>query len=334
MHTPVMLKEVLRLINDYVSKQSENNISIVDLTLGYGGHSGAIFNLLKEALLDSCLISLDWDNEAINSVLKENKENLAGVAVFNKATGVLEVEYKGVDNLITKWWLIKSNFAYISDVIKQIKNQGLCDLSNKSDVMLADLGVSSPQLDNPQRGFSFKANNGVLDMRMDPDTYTVNASDLLNVLSIKELERLFINTVGMSKSVAKNLALEIVRAREDKPFGDNDDIKRIKNIAKRLNTIRYGARKRLNPATLVFLALRIATNMEYQNIISLMETMPKLLKDKGLGLVIGFHSGEWSLLKQDWRGLELIDVIEPLSKEIESNPRSRSAKLFVYRNHA
>ncbi len=189
-----------------------------------------------------------------------------------------------------------------------------------------DLGVSSFHYDAFERGFSFQRGEAELDMRLDPKSQAVKASDLLNVLSISQLRQLF-ETV-MSKSESINLAKKVDEARKSKRFETVGDVLRL-----------FGERdkRKTHPATKMFLALRIAVNDELgakqEGIVGVFGSLGK----GGRLLVITFHSKEDALVKEIFRNLEEKAIgrivtrhaIVPGQDEVTKNPRARSAQLRV-----
>ena len=330
MHTPVLLKEVL----DYAKQVKRlGGTMYVDVTCGYGGHSYSIYKYLKGdegSQGSSIVLSLEWDPVAIEYLLSEYRGAITDYLEFDHLQHRFVKHSKFVDQYTIRWILVRSNFAYLDEVLKGLTAFGV---PNSIDFLLADLGVSSPQLADKERGFSFAA-SGVLDMRMAPDQYHVRAADLLNFLSEGELVRLFVDNVGMPRSMAKALAWHIVKERSQRRFGGKDDIDRIKRIVSIVKPVRRGAKKRLNPATLVFLALRIAVNMELEHLRRLIHISGQLLSKMGIALFIGFHSAEWAILASvpSEAGLKLLEVKVPSSDEVRANIRSRSAKMYVFRH--
>ena len=189
------------------------------------------------------------------------------------------------------------------------------------DGIVADLGVSSPQLDTPERGFSFR-HSAPLDMRMD-STQSLTAAEIINHWQEKQLADIFFQ-YGEER-FSRRIARQIVRER---PFKDTTDL--AKSIARAVPAkYRYG---RINPATRVFQALRIAVNQELPSLESFLEQAPHWLKPEGIIAIISFHSLEDRIVKHRFRDCELLEVItkKPLvaqKDEQKLNPRSRSAKL-------
>ena len=261
--------------------------SYLDLTAGYGGHARAFLNRTDNYL---------------NSVLVDRDENAI------KTLG--DLAEKGVT-------LIHKDFVSAAqDLVKQ---------GRKFDVILADLGVSSPQLDRAERGFSFRF-DGPLDMRMD-DTTEMTAADIINHASVDELVRLITLYGEETRSRAMHIAKAIVAHRP---------MTRTSELAELIErTVGRGGLKR-HPATRTFQALRIEVNQELQQVKDVLPLLPQLLNPGGRVGIISFHSLEDRLVKhffkeQSEAGYEA-ELMIPDKKLILGttdvhNPRSRSAKL-------
>src|SRR3989344_5180974 len=261
----------------------------LDCTLGDGGHS---IEIIKRG---GKVVGIDTDPEA----LERARNRLQGA-------GYSEQDFK----------LIQGNFRDIKNLIIQTET--------KFAGVLFDLGVSSLQLEAPNRGFSF-GKEGALDMRMDPNLQ-VQAKDLLKVLSRKELYELFKNLGEEKYSWA--LANALVSARE---ITTTTELKRL------VENVVGGRNERIHPSTRVFQALRIAVNSELD---SLSEALPQALEDldkNGCIVVISFHSLEDRIVKnlfQRWKSEGMGEVITkkpvmPSKMEVDENPRSRSAKMRI-----
>jgi 16S rRNA (cytosine1402-N4)-methyltransferase len=262
----------------------------LDLTAGYGGHARRILDK-TENYADSVLV--DRDSYAI-AKLSEFAE-------------------KGVR-------LLHTDFV---SAARQLVGEG-----KQFNVILVDLGVSSPQLDMSERGFSF-TNNGPLDMRMDV-RQEVSAQTLVNTASKDELERI-IRTYGEEPTgFARRVAQAIVTNR---PLTTTEELAELIKLQVR------GKWKKIHPATRTFQALRIAVNEELRQIEEVLPLVPQLLKPGGRIGIISFHSLEDRLIKQYFNeeknaGYEAtLEILtkKPLSGDIYDvhNPRSRSAKLRV-----
>ncbi|HVS86654.1 MAG TPA: 16S rRNA (cytosine(1402)-N(4))-methyltransferase RsmH [Candidatus Acidoferrum sp.] len=283
-HTPVMLDEVL----EWLRIKPEG--TYIDATLGAGGHSAAIAQKLANG--NGRLISLDRDAQALE---------LAGERL------------KGFGKKVT---LVHGAFSRIAEVVQEL---GIPPV----DGVLADLGVSSMQLDQAGRGFSFRE-AGPLDMRMD-DSEEITAGEIVNRWQEKELADLLYREADERDS--RRIARAIVRAR---PLRDTAH----------LATVVAGARKqwgrqRLHPATKTFLALRIAVNREMEELGQFLFRTPATLSSGGRWVVLSYHSREDRLVKHAFQEGErqgtlrvlTKHVIRPSELEMAANPRSRSAKL-------
>ena len=194
--------------------------------------------------------------------------------------------------------------------------------------ILFDLGVSSYQLDTPERGFSFRY-DAPLDMRMNQDL-AVTAKDLVNGLGKKELTLLF-TTLGEEKAALK-LAQKIVDARKVKPITTTTELANL--ISKTVP-----ANGRIHPATKVFQALRMAVNGEREELKTALPAALRHLAPAGVLAVISFHSLEDAIIDDFFRDTPTLTPLTPApigasSSEIRANPRSRSAKLHVGRYNA
>jgi 16S rRNA (cytosine1402-N4)-methyltransferase len=268
--------------------------SYLDVTAGYGGHAKAI--LAKTAAYQKAVL-IDRDSDAI-SVLKGH---------FAK---------EGVR-------IIHQDFLSASKL--------LADEGQSFDMILADLGASSPHFENPERGFSFRI-SGPLDMRMDL-RQSLTAADIVNFASEAELVRIFKEFGEEPK--AKRIAREIVRQR---PLRTTDQLAA---IATRAWIPHFGHRKtrrfRRHPATRIFQALRIAVNDELTQLEQVLPIWLQLLNPGGRLVIISFHSLEDRIVKhffadhssEDSNQLKILTKkpIVASTEEIASNPRARSAKL-------
>jgi 16S rRNA (cytosine1402-N4)-methyltransferase len=276
----------------------------IDGTFGRGGHSRAL--LEKGALV----LGLDQDGEA------------AGAA------GLLETQWP------EKFRWKRRNFRELKTCCRE---QGW----DKVDGVLLDLGVSSPQLETPERGFSFRA-EGPLDMRMDRSS-GATAADLVNELSEGDLTRLFYEHGGERE--ARRVVRVLAARRRRAPFRTTTDLATV--VAEALPHRRAGG---IHPATKVFQALRIAVNREEEALLAALPQAVEIMKPGAVIEVISFHSGEDRVVKQFLRerGAEWLDTPKhpntvpnpnhhlrnvkrylPSDEEIQRNPRARSARLRV-----
>lgn len=295
-HRPVLLAEVLALLDPQPGQ------TIVDCTLGFAGHSRELLQRIGPAGL---LIATDLDP-----------------ANIEPARAVL-------DPLASNYRLHHSNFAGLANVLAAEGVDGV-------DGLLADLGMSSMQVDDRTRGFSFMR-DGPLDMRMDP-TRGKSAAELLNTLPQDELETAF-RELGDEPQAAA-IAAAIVAIRGESPLQRTTDLRALVDAAAPVKIVRGpGApperKQMLLPATRVFQALRILVNRELANLTHLLRLLPWILKPGGTAAIISFHSGEDRLIKAAFReGLRAglyesgsDDPVRPTMDERTTNPRSRSAKL-------
>jgi 16S rRNA (cytosine1402-N4)-methyltransferase len=265
---------------------------IVDATLGSGGHS----KLLLDAGAD--VIGIDWDEVAVKIASKS-------LSIFIES-GRLRI--------------INNNFVNLPLILNSLGVENV-------DGMLLDLGLSSMQIEDAPRGFSFKK-DGPLDMRMSKKLKTT-AKELLENLTPKELERIF-REHGQEKH-ARKIARAIYLARE-RGLVPGTTLQLAGLIRKQIppsNSLR------IDPATRVFQALRITVNNELENLKKILSAFDKYLKKEGRIVVISYHSLEDKIVKNIFREKQKSREIKILTKkplrpdkeEIKINPRSRSAKL-------
>jgi 16S rRNA (cytosine1402-N4)-methyltransferase len=262
----------------------------VDATLGGGGHAS---EMLKRTAPDGVVIGMEWDEEALS-----------------KARNALMPFGDRVK-------IIRENFVHLGDFIQP----------ESVDGMLLDLGLSSIQVENPERGFSFRE-EGPVDMRMD-QRLNHTAADLINRLSSEELEDALFR-YGEERW-AKRIARAIVREREREPLRTTQTLRRIVHnaIPRRFHP------RRIDPATRTFQAFRIRVNEELDNLGRILETGWRVLKRGGRICIISFHSLEDRMVKETFRRLEkqgemrllTKKPVTPSEEEQRINPRSRSAKL-------
>jgi len=281
----------------------------LDGTLGRGGHSEAILRRLTTGRL----IGIDRDLTAIEAA----RERLS--------------EY---GDRVT---LVHGNFADLGNILQKL---GI----TKLDGMLFDLGVSSPQLDDPRRGFSYM-HDARLDMRMD-ETSGLDAGEVVNTWSYEELRRILYE-YGEER-YAPQIARSIVRRREDKPIGTTGELVEVIRAAMPASALR----EKQHPAKRTFQAIRIAVNGELEALSPMLEAAAEGLASGGRLAVITFHSLEDRIVKQKLRELATgctcppefpvcvcgkkpkmkLITRKPIvagAEELEWNPRARSAKLRV-----
>jgi 16S rRNA (cytosine1402-N4)-methyltransferase len=294
-HIPVLTEEVMGCLRP---KPGE---VVVDCTVGYGGHAS---EFLKHIGPTGKLIAMDVDNAELERTRNRlSKENVP--ASF-----------------------YRSNFAGIANVLKKEELAGC-------DIIFADLGVSSMQIDNPDRGMSYK-HKSPLDMRMD-DRLKQTGADLLNTLSEEELSKAFLELADEPDH--KKIAQFIVAQRATQAITQTEQLIRIIFSVKGLtpktwrqqNLAKFG---KLHPAARTFQALRILVNDELGSLKELLRIAQYCLRPGGRIGIISFHSGEDRIVKRWFRDNVRNGIyqsasknpIVPRIKEIMSNPRSASAK--------
>jgi len=295
-HVPVLMEEVMVCL-----RPAPGDI-VVDCTVGYGGHAREFIRRIGPT---GKLIALDVDR----AELERARRRLSGADV--------PVSF------------YHSNFAGIAKVLKRENLDGF-------DIIFADLGVSSMQIDNPERGMSYKQ-EGPLDMRMD-DRIKQTAADWLNSLSEEELAQALWELADEPDH--RQIARLIVTRRVEEPITRTSQLVQLIFDAKGLTAKAWRQQHRtsksasLHPAARTFQALRILVNDELGSLKELLRVAPYCLHPGGRIGIISFHSGEDRLVKQSFRdGVRdsvyesaAEDVIVPQPEEIRANPRSASAK--------
>jgi len=300
-HIPVLREEVLRYLN------AGDKQLIVDGTLGDGGHTEAI---LQNSGPQCRVLGIDQDAEALARARKR-------LAPFGERV-----------------ILVHGNFSEIQSILAQRNIRGI-------DGLLLDLGVSSRQLDTPERGFSFRY-DGPLDMRMDREAEST-AADLLETLSDKELEEI-IRTYGEERNY-KKIVRFIRKAQGKGPLSSTASLAQILSSA-----AKQPRPARIHPATRTFQALRIAVNRELDHLRKALTDSLEILNATARLVVISFHSLEDRIVKQFFRDeekgcacppkmpvcicgkqsrLKVLTrrVVIPGAEEIHANPRASSSKL-------
>lgn len=298
LHEPVLLNEVLEVF-DLKSAHLNKSTKIIDATLGLGGHTEA---MVKKGV---SVLGIDADSE----MLKLAKERL-------------DIACPGSHSNMGSFKLVHANFTKIEEVAK-------ANDFFPANGILFDLGVSSPQITSSKRGFSFRNSEAILDMRVDTENTSVRGLDLLNLLRRDQLMELFSKTLDYKN--ARRISDEIIAFRSMNKFETVGDFNMVIESVLR----RQG---KTNISTLPFLALRIAVNSELYNLEEVLPKSVSLLKTKGKLVVISFHSGEDSVVKNTFKDLERKEIgvlitknpITPSEEEIDRNVRARSALLRVF----
>jgi 16S rRNA (cytosine1402-N4)-methyltransferase len=220
-------------------------------------------------------------------------------------------------NLSKNFHPLKGNFSNLYSIWKKNINVPI-------DGLLADLGLSVNQQSGEGRGFSFNDTQS-LDMRLNPKTQSLTAEEIINTWDKNQLFEIF--TKYAQEKLAKPLIYEIIQARQIKPIKSGAELSKIiENYYHKKNYSTFH-----NPATKIFLALRIVVNHEFDSLKKILETSLKITKIKSKIAIISFHSGEDRLVKQFIiKNHFESKKIAPSHSEIKSNPLSRSAILRSY----
>ena len=287
----------------------------VDGTLGGGGHSYQICRRLTDG---GRLIGIDQDKDAIAAAGERLKE---------------------FEDRVT---IVRSNYSNMKNVLQDLGIE-------KVDGIVLDLGVSSFQLDTPERGFTYRSEDAPLDMRMD-DRQKRTAKDIVNEYSEAELFRI-IRDYGEDR-FAKNIAKHIVAARKDKPIETTGELNRIISGAIPMKVQATGG----HPSKRTYQAIRIELNHELDVLKDTLDDMIDLLNEDGRLCIITFHSLEDRIVKSNFKKNEnpctcpssfpvcvcgkkskgrvvTRKPILPSEEELEANSRSKSAKLRVFEKH-
>ncbi len=292
-HRPILVREILEALDP---KPGE---TAVDCTLGYGGHAR---ELLAAVQPGGRLLGLDADPIE----LPKTEARLRGLGFPPESIVVRRMNYAGLAGFLA------------------------AEAPEGADVLLADLGLSSMQIDDPARGFTFKV-DGPLDMRMNPSKHP-SAGELLSTLTPERLARIL--DENADEPYAVPLALAMVRAHHRSPLTTTRSLADlVRSAAARL--LRTSAEDPEDSVRRVFQALRIAVNDELGALDTFLKRLPECLKPGGRVAILTFHSGEDRRVKLAFKeGLQTgvyasvsPDVIRPSMEEQRANPRSTSAKL-------
>lgn len=312
-HIPVLLQEAI----DGLSITSSD--VVVDVTFGGGGHTREI---LKRILPNGTAIALDTDLSALESFhIRASEDNFFRQALRKK-------------NLV----LVHSNYSFLGDVLDEKEVEVV-------DAILADLGFSSDQIEESERGFSFLL-SGPLDMRLNQET-ELTAGHIVNTFSLEEIERI-LRDFG-EENESRRLARAIIVAREKKIFTTTDELR---NVIEKAYPKGKRYKMKIHPATKTFQALRIAVNQELRHLETFLIQAVERVKTGGRIAIITFHSGEDRVVKQFFKNqakgcvcppgfpvcrcgntpkVKILTKkpIIPGDEEMKKNPRSRSAKLRI-----
>ena len=293
MHIPIMVNEILDFL------QIQPGQTGLDATLGYGGHTGRMLERLESK---GHIYALDVDSIEMEKTRKR---------LENKGYG---------PEILT---IRKLNFANIDQIVRE---------SGPLDFVLADLGVSSMQIDNPSRGFSFKK-EGPLDLRLDPLTGEP-ASERLKGLTREELTGMLIENSDepYAEEIARAVMGEIKRGREVATT-----TRLYEMIDRALAFIPEEERKEAvkKSCQRTFQALRIDVNSEFEVLYEFLDKLPGVLKPGGRAAILTFHSGEDRIVKKSFKEMYraglysqvATDVIRPTAEERRMNSRAHSTKM-------
>lgn len=293
-HVPVLASEVVKAFME----QPRAPQKFFEGTFGRGGHT----RLLLDEFPQARVVSFDRDADAVKFAHEKFKNEIA--------TGRFEIVHDDFRNLSSH------------------------DSLGLFDGALVDLGVSSPQLENAGRGFSFQ-HDGPLDMRMDR-SQDLTAAEIVNTYEENDLSDIFFQW-GEVRRPAR-VVRAIVHDRETTPFTSTLQLASLISRVERAG--RGGGKKgrRIHPATPYFMALRIAVNRELDDLENFFEnTLPLHMEPGGRAIVISFHSLEDRIVKWAFKDMHgktgkilTKKVIEPSEQEIQNNPRSRSSKMRIF----
>ncbi len=296
MHISIMVDEILNFLD---IKEGQNGL---DATLGYGGHTSKMLEKLNGV---GHVYGLDIDPIEIVKTTDRLRHKGFGEEIFTP---------------------VHTNFANIAKVSEQY---------GKFDFMLADLGVSSMQIDNPERGFSFKR-EGVLDLRLNPQK-GVPAWEFLNSVSFMDLKEILIE--NSDEPLAHEITIAILHEiKRGNVINTTTKLKEIiENVVEKDATIAKFKKKEMAKKSCqrTFQALRIEVNHEFEVLNSFLDSLPAVLASGGRVAILTFHSGEDRLVKKAFKQFYrdgvfseiATDVVRPSSEECRRNSRATSTKM-------
>lgn len=292
-HRPILVQEIL----DHLAPHADQ--CGADVTFGYGGHSEALLDRIR---VTGHLLALDVDADQLSKS---------------------EARLRSLGHSEQTLTVVKSNYAGLSKVMGQLGwKDGL-------DFLLADLGLSSMQIDDPARGFSYK-HDGPLDMRMDANRGTSASVWIMRCSSVEKLTRVL--TEGGDEPNAASIAVAIFAARSQHPIETTMQLRR---IIESILPPEVHDKTLSSTVARTFQAIRIAVNSEFSALDSFLAQIPACLRPGGRVAILSFHSGEDRRVKHHFRdgfrgGIyqEIApDVIRPSVQEIGQNSRAAAAKL-------
>lgn len=292
MHISIMVQEILDFLKIQPGQKG------LDATLGYGGHTTEMLKCLKG---EGHMYALDVDPIEI----VKTKERLAGRGFGPEILTIKQI-----------------NFANIDEVAAE---------AGKFDFILADLGVSSMQIDNPERGFTYKA-EGPLDLRLNPEKGE-SAAERLNHMDYEEIVGMLVE--NSDEPYAEEIAEEILKQRKNGRIETTTKLRETIEEALRFLPAKEQKEAVKKSCARVFQALRIDVNSEFEVLYSFLEKLPDVLAPGGRVAVLTFHSGEDRLVKKAFKDYYRDgifsdyskDVIRPSAEECARNPRAKSTKM-------
>jgi 16S rRNA (cytosine1402-N4)-methyltransferase len=318
-HVPVLLKEAIDFLN------IRRDGTYIDATVGLGGHS---YEIARRLGAQGRLIGVDKDPAALERAWEKLvfgvRSSVFGENVFGPSSLVVGKDFKEVRTAGDEqadWPAVELVYGSFTDLAESREP--------RADGLLADLGVSSLQLNDPARGFSFQA-EGPLDMRMNTQSGET-AEQVVNRVDEVTLANLIYEFGEERRS--RRIARAIVRSRPIRTTAQLADV--VSAAARPMNRGKEKYDRRIHPATRTFQALRIFVNRELDDLRGLLKTAPQLLTPGGRLVLISFHSLEDRIVKDAMRegakqGSYRLLTKKPVTaseEEIDRNPRSRSAKL-------
>lgn len=298
MHISIMVDEILDFLEIQPGQKG------LDATLGYGGHTGRMLEKLEGK---GHVYGLDIDPIEIKKTEKRLADKGFGSDIFT----AVNINFKDIDKVAEEY--------------------------GPFDFILADLGVSSMQIDNPERGFTYKY-EGPLDLRLNPEQ-GISAAERINIVSMDELEGMFIE--NSDEPYAYEIAKKIVEKRRKKKIETTVELKNVVETAvcqlKETKNMSNKDKEELvkKSCARVFQALRIDVNNEFEVLYEFLEKLPDALAPGGRVAILTFHSGEDRFVKKSFKALKnegvysevARDVIRPGKAECNRNPRAKSTKM-------
>lgn len=292
MHISIMVQEILDFLQIQPGQKG------LDATLGYGGHSTEMLKCLKG---EGHLYALDVDPIEI----VKTKERLASRGFGPEILTIKQI-----------------NFANIDEVAAE---------AGKFDFILADLGVSSMQIDNPERGFTYKA-EGPLDLRLNPEKGE-SAAERIRSMDYEEIVGMLIE--NSDEPYAEEIAEEIMKQQRISPIETTTDLRTVIERALQFLPAKEQKDAVKKACARTFQALRIDVNSEFEVLYSFLEKLPDVMAPGGRAAILTFHSGEDRLVKKAFKDYYKAgifndyskDVIRPSAEECSRNPRAKSTKM-------